>query len=152
MGEIFFYDDAVFMSEVQLMALYDVRCRDVVRILASGPMGRREIGEKLREVYPTLSPRGRWVKTVLLEWNPYVIREDNNYKLSDLGQALSAIPGEVGGELSDAEKVFILGTMMLDEAQRKIVAELIATGKSTSKDTWKVTQTERVLKKLGIIK
>jgi len=152
MGEIFFYDDAVFMSEVQLMALYDVRCRDVVRILASGPMGRREIGEKLREVYPTLSPRGRWVKTVLLEWNPYVVREDNSYRLSDLGQALSAIPGEVGGELSDAEKVFILGTMMLDEAQRKIVAELIATGKSTSKDTWKVTQTERVLKKLGIIK
>lgn len=134
------------------MALYDVRCRDVVRILASGPMGRREIGEKLREVYPTLSPRGRWVKTVLLEWNPYVVREDNSYRLSDLGQALSAIPGEVGGELSDAEKVFILGTMMLDEAQRKIVAELIATGKSTSKDTWKVTQTERVLKKLGIIK
>ena len=116
------------------------------------PLSRREIGEKLREVYPTLSPRGRWVKTVLLEWNPYVIREDNNYRLSDLGQALSAIPGEVGGELSDAEKVFILGTMMLDEAQRKIVAELIATGKSTSKDTWKVTQTERVLKKLGIIK
>ncbi|MEM1931113.1 MAG: hypothetical protein QW780_03700 [Sulfolobales archaeon] len=117
------------------MVLYDVRCRDVARILASGPRTRREIGAELRKIYPTLRARGAWVREVLLEWNPLVIRVGKDtWDLSDLGKALVKLPGEFGKPLTAEEKAFLLGLLLLDPRQRKIAAELLALGKSSVTD------------------
>ncbi|MEM1910781.1 MAG: hypothetical protein QXU78_03115 [Sulfolobales archaeon] len=133
------------------MVLYDVRCRDVARILASGPRTRKEIGTELRKIYPTLRARGAWVREVLLEWNPLVIKIGNDtWDLSDLGRTLVKLPGELGKPLTTEEKIFLLGLLLLDPRQRKITAELLALGKSSAADKWAVIQTTRVLEKLGV--
>lgn len=134
------------------MALYDVRCRDVARILASGPRSRRDVGTELNKLYPNLRPRGSWVRHVLLRENPLVVDlGGDNWGLSPLGQALVKLPGELGKPLTEEEKAFLAGLLLLDERQRKVVAELIATGKSTEKDTWIVRQTARVLAQLNLL-
>ncbi|MEM2007254.1 MAG: hypothetical protein QW154_06425 [Sulfolobales archaeon] len=135
------------------MVLYDVRCRDVARILASGSRTRKEIGTELRKIYPTLRARGAWVREVLLEWNPLVTKVgDDTWDLSDLGKALVKLPGELGKPLTTEETVFLLGLLLLDPRQRRVTAELLATGRSSAADKWVIIQTTRVLEKLGIYK
>lgn len=134
------------------MVLYDVRCRDVARILAGGPKTRKEIGAELTRIYPTLRARGSWVREVLLELNPLVTKVgDDTWDLSDLGRALVKLPGELGKPLTSEETAFLMGLLLLDPKQRKVVAELLATGSSTG-DKWVVIQTSRVLEKLGVFK
>lgn len=134
------------------MALLDVRCRDVARILVEGPKTRKEIGSKLHEIYPTLRARGAWVREVLLEKNPLVTSAtDDAWELSDLGKALVRLPGELGKPLTSEETAFLLGLLLLDPSQRKVVAELLSTGKS-QENKWLVIQTARVLEKMGIFK
>lgn len=131
--------------------LYDIRCRDVARILAGGPRTRREIGEELSKIYPTLRARGRWVRNVLLESNPLVTRVDRDtWGLSDLGKALVRLPGELGRPLTTEEAVFLSGLLLADSRQRMVVAELLTTGRSSAADKWMVAQTRRVLEKLGL--
>lgn len=135
------------------MPVLDIRCRDVVRILAEGPKKRREVGARLHEKYPGLRPRGSWVRDVLLRWNPLVVSVgDDTWALSDLGSALAKLPGELGSPLTTEEKAFLIGLMMLDERQRKIVSELVVLGKSTGPDKWIVVQTRRVLTHIGLLK
>lgn len=135
-----------------LTPLLDIRCRDVARILVGGPKTRREIGIKLREKYPKLRARGAWVRDVLLAWNPLVVRvSDDVWDLSDLGKALVKLPGELGTPLTTEEKAFMLGLIMLDEAQRKVASELILTGKPTHGDKWLTGLTKRVLTSMNII-
>jgi len=69
--------------------------------------------------------------------------------VSDLGRALISLPGREGEPPTEAERAFMLGTMMLFEPQRKIIADLIHMGKSDA-DDWTVTQTKSCLQKLGI--
>lgn len=136
-----------------LTPLLDVRCRDIARILAEGPRTRKEIGIKLREKYPRLRARGAWVRYVLLTWNPLVVKVgDDVWGLSDLGKALTKLPGELGAPLTTEEKVFMLGLMMLDEEQRRIVSELVMTGKSTHESKWLVNLTKRVLINMGLLR
>lgn len=131
--------------------MYDIRCRDVARILAGGPRTRREIGEELSKIYPTLRARGKWVRNVLLEWNPLVTRVDRDtWSLSDLGKALVRLPGELGKPLTTEEVVFLSGLLLADPRQRTVVAELLTTGKSSAAGRWVVAQTRRVLEKLGL--
>lgn len=131
--------------------LLDVRCRDVARILAEGPKTRKEIGIKLREKHPKLKARGAWVRDVLLAWNPLVVRvNDDLWGLSDLGRALVKLPGEPGAPLTTEEKAFMLGLMMLDEAQRRIISEFILTGKSTHSSKWLANLTRRVLTSMNL--
>ncbi len=133
------------------MALLDVRCRDVARILAEGPRTRREIGAKLHEIFPRIRPRGSWVRQVLLEWNPLVFRVGNDtWDLSDLGKALVKLPGELGKPLSREETAFLLGLLLLDPVQRRVTAELLATGKSLG-NRWMVACTKSVLRRLGAL-
>jgi len=132
-------------------ALYDIRCKDVARFLATGTRTRHQIGDYIHELYPTLNPRGDWVCQPLTSWNPYIQAvKDDNYKLSDLGRALISLPGRGGEPPTEAEKTFLLGTMMLFERQRKVVAELIHIGKSSDTDDWIIVQSKRCLQKLGI--
>ncbi|MEM0347606.1 MAG: hypothetical protein QXL83_03835 [Zestosphaera sp.] len=106
----------------------------------------------MREKYPKLRVRGAWIKIVLLTWNPLVVRVGNDtWDLSDLGKALVKLPGELGAPLTTEEKIFMLGMIMLDEKQRKIVSELILTGKSTHSDKWLVSQTRRVLIRMNLL-
>jgi hypothetical protein len=132
--------------------LYDVRCRDVARVLASGPRSRRDIGVELSKLYPGLRPRGSWVRSVLLRSNPLVVHlGEDNWGLSPLGQALVKLPGELGKPLTEEERVFLAGLLLLDERQRRVVAELLLTGRSTERDTWVVRQTARVLTELNLL-
>jgi hypothetical protein len=132
--------------------LYDVRCRDVARVLASGPRSRGDIGVELNKLYPGLRPRGSWVRHVLLRWNPLVVNlGGDNWGLSPLGQALVKLSGELGKPLTEEERVFLAGLLLLDERQRRVVAELVLTGRSTERDTWVVRQTARVLTRLNLL-
>ena len=89
----------------------------------------------------------------MLTWNPLVTRiEDDVWDLSNLGKALIKLPGELGAPLTTEEKAFMLGLMMLDEEQRKIVSELMITGKSTHESKWLVGLTKRVLINMGLIR
>lgn len=89
---------------------------------------------------------------MLLAWNPLVVRVGNDtWDLSDLGKALVKLPGELGTPLTIEEKTFLLGLMMLEEAQRKIISELILTGKSTHSNRWLVNQTRRILISVGLL-
>jgi hypothetical protein len=133
------------------MPLYDLRCKDVARIVAAGPKTINDIGRRIHELYPDIDVTGTWIQQPLTEWNPFVEREDNRYKLSELGRALISLPGREGEEPTDSEKSFLIGTMMFDEKQRRAVAELILLGRSTE-DEWIVTQTRSCLKKLGFLK
>ncbi len=133
------------------MALLDIRCRDVARILVGGPRTRREVGEKLREIYPRLRARGSWVRQVLLEWNPLVTRTgDDVWDLSDLGRALARLPGELGKPPTREEAAFLLGLLLLDPVQRRVTAELLVTGRSPG-NRWLVACTTTVLRKLGVL-
>ncbi len=135
------------------MVLLDVRCRDVARILTAGPRSRREIGTELSKLYPSLRPRGSWVRDVLLRWNPLVVNVgDDNWGLSTLGQALIKLPGELGKPLTEEEKIFLAGLVFLDDTQRKVAAELITTGSSTYRNTWLVRHTSKVLAQLNLLK
>ena len=132
--------------------MYDVRCRDVARILASGPRSRRDVGTELNKLYPSLRPRGSWVRHVLLRENPLVVDlGGDNWGLSPLGQALVKLPGELGKPLTEEERAFLAGLLLLDEEQRRVAAELIALGRSTHRDTWFVRQTARVLARLNLL-
>jgi len=134
------------------MALYDIRCRDVARILVAGPRSRRDIGTELSKLYPTLRPRGSWVRDVLLRENPLVVNLGNdNWGLSPLGQALVKLPGELGKPLTEEERVFLAGLVLLDKEQRKVAAELLATGSSTERNVWLVRHTARVLAQLNLL-
>lgn len=89
---------------------------------------------------------------MLLAWNPLVVRVgDDLWDLSDLGRALVKLPGELGAPLTTEEKAFMLGLMMLDEAQRKITSEFILTGKSTHSSKWLVSLTRRVLTSMNLL-
>ncbi len=76
---------------------------------------------------------------------------DDVWDLSDLGKALVKLPGELGAPLTIEEKTFMLGLMMLDETQRRIVSELILTGKSTHSNRWLVSLTRRTLIGMNIL-
>lgn len=131
----------------------DIRCRDVVRILAEGSKTRKEVGAKLREKHPRLRPRGSWVRDVLLRLNPLVVNVgDDVWGLSDLGNALAKLPGEFGKPLTTEEKAFLLGLMLLDEKQGRVVSELLLWGRSSNPDKWLVTQTRRALASIGLLK
>lgn len=153
--EPFYVEYISFVEIVNLvppMALYDIRCRDVARILVLGPRSRRDVGTELSKLYPNLRPRGSWVRHVLLRENPLVVNlGDDNWGLSPLGQALVKLPGELGKPLTEEEKVFLAGLLLLDRRQRRVVAELIATGRSAERDTWLVRQTSRVLAQLNLL-
>ena len=71
--------------------------------------------------------------------------------MSPLGQALVKLPGELGKPLTEEERVFLAGLLLLDERQRRVVAELVLTGRSTERDTWVVRQTARVLTRLNLL-
>jgi hypothetical protein len=71
--------------------------------------------------------------------------------LSPLGQALVKLSGELGKPLTEEERVFLAGLLLLDERQRRVVAELVLTGRSTERDTWVVRQTARVLTRLNLL-
>jgi len=133
------------------MAIYDIRCKDVARFLATGPKTLSEIGDRLHQLYPSLDPRGSYVREVLTDWNPFLVKVDGVFKLSDLGRALISLPGREGDELTEDERAFMLGVMMLDERQRKIICELILTGRSSASDAWVINQTRRCLKDLGLL-
>lgn len=131
----------------------DVRCRDVARILAEGSKTRKEVGVKLREKYPGLRSRGSWVRDVLLRWNPLVVNVGGDvWGLSELGSALVRLPGEFGKPLTTEEKAFLLGLMLLDGRQGRVVSELLLSGESSSPNKWLVTQTRRVLASIGLLK
>ncbi|MEM2005839.1 MAG: hypothetical protein QW705_04930 [Zestosphaera sp.] len=135
------------------MPVLDVRCRDVARILAEGPKTRKEVGVKLRKEYPSLRPRGSWVRDVLLRWNPLAANVgDDVWGLSDLGNTFTKLPGELGKPLTTEEKAFLLGLMLLDEKQGRVVSELLTLGRSSNPDRWLVTQTRRVLISVGLLK
>jgi hypothetical protein len=132
--------------------MYDIRCKDVARILAEGPKAYKEIATELHTIYSRLDPQGSWIKTVLLKWNPLVVNIGKNmWDLSDLGKAFVKLPGNFGGPLTDAEKYFITGLLMSDKEQREIASELILHGKSSYKNRWVVNATRVMLKRLGII-
>lgn len=133
-----------------MSGLYDIRCKDIARFLATGTRTLQQIGDYINKLYSTIDPRGTWVREPLTSWNPYVkeISKDK-YALSDLGRALVSLPGREREPPTEAEKSFLLGTMMLFEPQQKIVAELIHLGKSEG-DEWMVVQSKRCLQKLGI--
>ena len=132
------------------MPLYDIRCKDVARIVAARPKTMIEIGKQIHQLYPDVDAAGTWVRDPLTLWNPYIKPIDDRYKLSELGRAFVSLPGREGEDPTELETVFLLGTLLLDERQRRIVSELIALKKSTDKDTWIVNQTQRVLKSLGV--
>lgn len=134
-----------------MTGLYDVRCKDVARFLATGTRTLQQIGDNIHKLHPTIDPRGTWVREPLTSWNPYIQEvSKDNYELSNLGRALISLPGREGEPPTEAEKRFLVGTMMLFEPQRKIIAELIYTGKSGDTDDWIVVQSKRCLQKLGI--
>jgi len=133
-----------------MSGLYDVRCKDISRFVATGTRTLQEIGDYINTLYPSIDSRGGWVREPLTAWNPYIQKIDKDkYILSDLGRALISLPGREGEPPTEAERAFMLGTMMLFEPQRKIIADLIHMGKSDA-DDWTVTQTKSCLQKLGI--
>lgn len=140
-------------ERISYVRVLDIRCRDVARILAEGPKKREEIEARLHEKYPKLKPGGSWVRNILLKGNPLVGKtHDNVWTLSDLGKAFIKLPGELGSSLTTEEKIFLIGLVMLDEKQRKVVSEIIALGKSTYSNKFIVDRTRRVLTDLGLLK
>jgi len=131
--------------------MYDIRCKDVARILAEGSKAYKEIATELHTMYSGLDPQGSWIKTVLLKWNPLVVKDGDMWNLSDLGKAFVKLPGNFGGPPTDAEKYFITGLLMSDKEQREIASELILHGKSSYKNKWVVNVTRVMLECLGII-
>ena len=133
-----------------MSGLYDIRCKDVARFLATGTRTLQQIGDYINKLYPTIDPRGSWVRQPLTSWNPYIQKiNKDKYTLSDLGRVLISLPGREGEQPTEAEKAFLLGTMMLFEPQQKIISEIIHVGKSEA-DDWMVVQSKRCLQKLGI--
>lgn len=133
------------------MALYDVRCKDIARLLSVSPKTLDEIGDRVHSLHPTINPKGTWVRDILVKWNSLVVRENEKFKLSSLGRAFISLPGREGDEVTTEEKVFVLGIIMLDDKQRKVASELITTGSSSSPDDWVVLQTRQVLKELKLL-
>ena len=133
------------------MAIHDVRCKDVARILSTGPKTIDEIGDIIHKIYPGIDPKGKWVREVLTKWNPLVVERNGRFELSDLGRALISLPGREGEEPTLEEKIFLIGIMMMDKVQRKIIGELITTGASKHSDNWTVNRTKECLKKIGLI-
>ncbi|RLG88738.1 MAG: hypothetical protein DRO15_02195 [Thermoprotei archaeon] len=133
------------------MPIYDVRCRDVARLVASGLVDAWKIREKIHNLYPGLRTGGSWTRNVLLKWNPFVDIEAGKVKLTSLGKALVSLPGSVGNPLTEEEKAFMLGVMMLDPRQRLVISELIATGSSKERNKWFVARTKACLKALGTL-
>lgn len=133
-----------------MSGLYDVRCKDVARFVATGTRTLKQIGDHISKLHPSIDSKGSWVREPLTSWNPYIQSIDKDkYTLSDLGRALISLPGREGEEPTEAEKAFLVGSMILFEPHRKVVAELIHVGKSNA-DEWVVTQTKSCLQKLGI--
>lgn len=132
--------------------LFDIRCRDVARFVASGPKTVREIGEKIHELYPEINSKGRWVKDILIGRNPFIkMVDEGKYGLSDLGMELVKLPGKEGEKLTNMEKVFLLEVLMLDDVQRRIACELIVLRRSRYGSKWAVNLTKRILKELNIL-
>ena len=74
------------------------------------------------------------------------------YRLSELGRAMVRLArGRPRGELSDAERAFLLGVLMLDGRLRRIAAELIATGESSDPDEFMVGRVRLTLQQLGFL-
>jgi len=133
------------------MDLYDVKCKDVARFLATGPKTLDDIGSRIHELYPEIDPKGKWVKEVLVEWNPLIVKKNDKFELSVLGRALISLPGREGKDPTVEETIFLIGVMMLDERQRKVVGELITTGSSKHPDNWVVNRTRACLKQMRFL-
>ena len=133
------------------MALYDVRCKDVARILSTNVKTMDEIGDAIHSLHPSIDPRGTWVRDILIMWNSLVTRGNVGFKLSNLGRAIISLPGSEGNEVTPEEKVFLLGVMMLDNQQRRIASELMTIGNSSDRDEFVVNQTSKVLKQLSFL-
>lgn len=132
-------------------AIYDIRCKDVARFLSTGPKTLDEIGNFLLKLYPKskLDPKGTWIRDVLVEWNPLVVKTENGkYMLSDLGRAFISLPGREGADPTPEEKAFILGLMVQDKEQGKVVSAIILgldPKNYIEKNGWTIQQTETVL-------
>lgn len=131
--------------------LYDQRCRDAARIVAGSPKTKREVGAAIRRYYTRMNPSGTWIRDVLLDWNPMMSKMGSRYTLTSLGRALVGLPGREGEPLTNEEKAFILGVMMLDTRQRRIICELLAKGATRDRDKWIVDQTKKVLAAVGVL-
>lgn len=122
----------------------------MARFLASGAKNLNEIGKRINKLYPDIEPDGNWIKEPLTKWNPFVERENDKFRLSNLGRALISLPGREGDPPTESERAFLLGVMLFDERQRRIMSELVLAGKSTDADSWVVDCTRACLKKLRI--
>ena len=133
------------------MALYDIRCKDVARLVSTGSKTLDEIANKIHSLYHSLKAEGTYIRDVLIKWNPLVSDNNGKFDLSSLGRAFILLPGREGSEVTFEERVFLAGVLTLDNRQRKIMAELITTGSASDTDGWIIGQTKGVLKRLNLL-
>jgi len=133
------------------MALFDIRCKDVARLLSTESRTLQEIGDVIHTLYPRLDPRGNWVRDNLVAWNPFLIEKKGKYGLSELGRALISLPGREGDEPTEVERVFLLGVMMIDENQRRVINKLLLGLDMRGEDRWIVDVTRGNLQKLRFL-
>ncbi len=105
--------------------IYDIRCKDTARILATGPKKLNEIGEEIHKLYPGINPKGTWLRQVLVEWNPLVKKVGDKYELSDLGKVFISLPGRIGEKPTGEEKAFLTWIIMLSPKQRQVICKLL---------------------------
>jgi len=130
------------------MALFDIRCKDVARFISTESRTLEEIGDMIHKLYPRLDPRGSWVRDNLVVWNPFLIEKGGKYGLSELGRALISLLGREGDEPTEVERVFLLGVMMIDENQRRVINKLLLGIDMSGEDGWIVDVTRGNLQKL----
>ena len=93
-------------------------------------------------MYPDVHPKEKWVKEVLVAWNPLAIRKNGKFGLSDLGRDLVALPGKEGAKPTPSERGFLLSVMMLDPYQGNYVHKLLCRSSRNVKDNkWTFNQT-----------
>jgi hypothetical protein len=58
------------------MAIYNIRYKDVARILSTGTKTLDEVKEEINKLYPKLKPDKNWIPQVLVDWNPLVTKKE----------------------------------------------------------------------------